>query len=300
MRILLAVDGSASSDRARDLVAALPWHEGGAVRIVSVAPDDLDSSVVSSCQAALDEAEREIRAAHAHLVIEPVLLRGRAASVIVDEADDMAADLVVIGHRGLSRWETTLLGSVATEVVDQASCAVLIARGERLGPVVFGDDRSAHARSAESVVRDWPLFAGLPVTVVTVTEEGYPEPAVVAPAQNETITDYAAAAETLRRSATDKRRSAVDRLREAGFDTIAEVRRGDPARELIACAHEREAGLIVVGTRGQTGPRRLLLGGVARNVTLHAPCSVLVVRGAASGGARWAERGEPELVSAFG
>ena len=40
MRILLAVDGSRSSDRARDLVAALPWQEGGRVRIVSVVPSE--------------------------------------------------------------------------------------------------------------------------------------------------------------------------------------------------------------------------------------------------------------------
>ena len=38
MRILLAIDGSPAADRARDLVAALPWREGGRVRIVSVAP----------------------------------------------------------------------------------------------------------------------------------------------------------------------------------------------------------------------------------------------------------------------
>ena len=37
--------------------------------------------------------------------------------------------------------------------------------------------------------------------------------------------------------------------------------------------------MIIVGTRGQTGLRRLLLGSVARNVLLHAPCSVMVVRG---------------------
>ena len=38
MRILLAVDGSRSAEHATALVAALPWREGGYVRIVSVAP----------------------------------------------------------------------------------------------------------------------------------------------------------------------------------------------------------------------------------------------------------------------
>ena len=34
----------------------------------------------------------------------------------------------------------------------------------------------------------------------------------------------------------------------------------------------------MLGTRGNTGIKRLLLGSVARNVLLHAPCSVLIVR----------------------
>lgn len=303
MRILLAIDGSPSSDKARDLVAALPWREGGLVRIVTVAPDvdDLDASVLGSYEDALETAEREIRSAHAHLVIEPVLVLGRPASVIVDAAAAMGADLIVIGHRGLSRWETILLGSVATEVIDQAPCAVLIARDERLGPVVLGDDGSTHARRAETVVRDWPLFAGLPVTIVTVTDEGYPYVTAVAPPLHaETVAGQGSDSEGQGPAATVAMTSAVDRLREAGIDAVAEERRGDPAHELVACARERGAGLIVVGTRGQTGLRRLLLGSVARNVTLHARCSVLVVRGAASHGGRWAERGEPEMVSAFG
>ena len=43
-------------------------------------------------------------------------------------------------------------------------------------------------------------------------------------------------------------------------------------------ATERSIGTIVIGTRGHTGLARLFLGSVARNVLLHAPCSVLVVR----------------------
>ncbi len=45
MRILLAVDGSRSSDRARDLVAALPSLDGGHLRIVSVVPTETDQQV---------------------------------------------------------------------------------------------------------------------------------------------------------------------------------------------------------------------------------------------------------------
>ena len=91
-------------------------------------------------------------------------------------------------------------------------------------------------------------------------------------------------------------------MRDAGLQATAHVREGDAAHQIIACARERDAGLIVVGTRGQTGLKRLILGSVARNIVLHAPCSVLVVReGARLDGRRIERRTEErEVVSAFG
>ena len=303
MRILLATDGSPAADQARDLVAALPWREGGRVRIVSVAPtrtdllggpwavnilpdaDQLEDEVLRVHRDALEAAEREISSARSDVVIEPVLIRGRAASAIVDEARAMPADLIVVGHRGHGRWESMLLGSVSSEVVDHAPCPVLVARDERLGPVVFADDGSPSARTAEAVLTSWPLFTGLPVTVLTVAEEGFQYAAALAPLlYSEAMAQYADSTQQLERIAREENEAAAGRLREAGFQATGIIRDGDPAHEIVAVAREREAGLIVVGTRGQTGLRRLILGSVARNVLLHAPCSVLVVRELASGG----------------
>jgi nucleotide-binding universal stress UspA family protein len=67
-------------------------------------------------------------------------------------------------------------------------------------------------------------------------------------------------------------------LRRLGVAATSSVREGDPAHEIVEFARERGASIIVLGTRGQTGIARFLLGSVARNVLLHAPCSVLVVR----------------------
>ena len=70
----------------------------------------------------------------------------------------------------------------------------------------------------------------------------------------------------------------VARLTRAGLSASAKVVEGDAATELIRLADEDQAELIVVGTHGRTGLGRLVLGSVARNVMLHASCSVLVVR----------------------
>lgn len=300
MRILLAVDGSRPAERASQLVAALPWREGGHVRIVNVAPDradllgvswmapipldadQIEKDVLRSHREALEAAELEIRSARDDLVIETALLRGRVASCIVREAHNMAADLVVLGHRGHGPWESMLLGSVSAEVVDHAPCPVLVARDERLGPVIFGDDGSPSARAAEAAMIRWPMFTGVPVTVVSVVEQGYPYASALAPVLYlDTMAGYADAMTDHRRVARETCEATAHRLRDAGFEATAEVRDGDAAHELVTCAREHGAGLIVIGTRGMSGLRRLVLGSVARNVLLHAECSVLIVREAA-------------------
>ncbi|HEY2972019.1 MAG TPA: universal stress protein [Pyrinomonadaceae bacterium] len=56
------------------------------------------------------------------------------------------------------------------------------------------------------------------------------------------------------------------------------VRHGDPRSVIIDEATEWQADLIVIGSHGYTGIKRLLLGSVAQSVVSHAPCSVEVVR----------------------
>lgn len=50
------------------------------------------------------------------------------------------------------------------------------------------------------------------------------------------------------------------------------------ADSIVSLAEKEKADLIVIGTRGQSGLKRFLLGSVASGVVAHAHCSVLVVR----------------------
>ncbi len=71
------------------------------------------------------------------------------------------------------------------------------------------------------------------------------------------------------------------RQRALGVQAAGHVRAGDHAGQIIQLAEERDADLIVTGTRGLGGIARLLLGSVARNVLTHARCSVLIMRNGA-------------------
>lgn len=67
-------------------------------------------------------------------------------------------------------------------------------------------------------------------------------------------------------------------LRNAGLRAETRVGEGEPRSGVLDVAAEWHADLIVLGSHGRTGLRRLLLGSVAEAVARHAPCSVLIVR----------------------
>ena len=139
MRILLAIDGSVSSDRAAELVASLPLPPASLVRLVAVhhghavilphslttegrdanGPETSDETDARHRREAIERCERLLE--RPGLTIEGFVLQGRAASAIMDEAGAMEADLIVVGSRGHGTMATMLLGSTAAEVAVQSS-----------------------------------------------------------------------------------------------------------------------------------------------------------------------------------
>jgi nucleotide-binding universal stress UspA family protein len=294
MRILIAVDGSGPSELGRDLAADAHWPDGSSLRVMAaleiggalfgapwyaVAPanvDELEERYVRELEGVV--AETAQRVARPGLVVTSTVLRGRAATSIVDEARRFNADLVVVGSRGHGTLESMLLGSVSAEVVDHAPCPVLVARRPRLRSILLADDGSAGARAAAQKVVGWPVFDGLPVRVVSVAPTSAAwEPSFLTasePTDREAYVErHQAAVEAHQRIADDTAR----RLTGAGRASVTDIRVGDAAHEIVAASRDADVDLIVIGTRGHTGIARLVLGSVARNVVHHARCSVLVV-----------------------
>jgi nucleotide-binding universal stress UspA family protein len=294
MRVLHATDGSAESELAADLIAGIDWPDGTVVRIVcsadagavfiggSLAPavpsssEPLEEELLEDGQQVIEEAAHHLSTTG--VAIERMALLGRAASAIVAEANEWHPDLIVMGSRGHGEIASMLLGSVSSEVVDHAPCPVLIARRPKLTRAVLGHDGSDCALHAESVVAKWPIFARVAIEVIDVGPAGMPWMGTTQSTYAGSVEPYVEAVRATVAADSDLAEAAARRLREAGLRATASVEQGAPATELIRVANERAADLIVVGTRGRTGLRRLLLGSVARNVLHHASCSVLIVR----------------------
>ena len=292
MRILLAYDGSVGAAQAIALAAGVDWPAGSSLRVVSVvepavlqlmpwtmgatAPQALASDALAYVQA--DQTAVVGRLSTPDRVVDAVLARDRPASGLVDQAREFSADLVIVGSRGHGPITSLLLGSVSSEVVDHAHGPVLVARRATLQRVVFATDGSESAAAAEVVLARWPIFAGLPIRVLSVADVVRPWTTGVAPTMYTQVLDaYArdlahAGAEHL-----EIAKASAKRLAEAGRRADAEMRTGDAAAEIIAAARAWGADLVVIGSRGQTGIKRIVMGSVARNVLAAGDTSVLVI-----------------------
>jgi nucleotide-binding universal stress UspA family protein len=293
MRVLLAYDGSAGADEALGLAAGLAWPAGSTIRVVSViepvmlgttGPWDRSSGFSPELDSAISGyAEERSTAAVARLreaghAADGIVVRGRVASALLDEARSGGADLIIVGSRGQGRISSLLLGSVSSEVVDHAPCPVLVARGTSLGSVVFATDGSSAAAAAELRLATWPIFAAVPIHVVSVVDVDLPWTSGIAPtAYTQVLEAQAEELQAARQQHDGQASDAVDRLRAAGLDVRGSVREGDAAAEVVALAADQKADLIVLGSRGRTGLSRLLLGSVARNVLSGSHVSVLIV-----------------------
>jgi len=104
----------------------------------------------------------------------------------------------------------------------------------------------------------------------------------VAPAPPQMAPGYAPELEDQKKPAHELVERIAKELRSAGFKAETAVEIGDIRERIIDAAAEWGADLIVVGSHGQRGIRRFLLGSVAEFVARHAKCSVEIVRTPAS------------------
>jgi len=213
--------------------------------------------------------------AHPHAQTGPVTAR------LIDAAGD--ADLLVVGSRSRNELAAACLGSVSAVVAAHARCPVVVVRGEHLhspGPqrrVVVGTDGSPQNRAAVRFAADVAASAGAPLVVICAWDPSTVDSWMLA-FGDATSPEHHELVEWARRTA----RTALDeataeaRARHPELHVVPEIHRGEASWALTKAA--RDAGLLVVGTRGRGGFASLLLGSVSRALIRGASCPVAVVR----------------------
>ena len=145
MKILLAVDGSPCSDAAVEEVGRRPWPEGSSVKVLSAFElptpptpeawalpinyfEEMDAALRKQAQMIVERALEKLKSRVNKIAIDGQCLPGPPRTVILDEAEDWGADLIVVGSHGYNAWERFLLGSVSQSVVSHAKCSVEVVR----------------------------------------------------------------------------------------------------------------------------------------------------------------------------
>jgi nucleotide-binding universal stress UspA family protein len=92
----------------------------------------LEQAGRQQANAAIERAVEQLHAGQGPAFeIVTTVAHGQAKEMILSEADEWDADLIVLGSHGLKGWERFLLGSVSQAVASHAKCSVEIVRGRQ-------------------------------------------------------------------------------------------------------------------------------------------------------------------------
>jgi nucleotide-binding universal stress UspA family protein len=169
--------------------------------------------------------------------------------LLLDAQSD--ADLVVVGHTGRGHLRSHWMGSTAEWLLHHPTAPLVVVRsGATVRRVLCCADGSVHAARALDAFAVCPFALSAEVSVLTIADGR---------------TDTAAATE-----------GATAALQRCGIEATVEVANGNPTDRIIDHIEERSPDLVVMGTKGLTGWRRLVVGSTAAAVVHHSPGNVLV------------------------
>lgn len=164
---------------------------------------------------------------------------------------DIEADLMVVGLRSGSYLDAKVTGSTTEWLLHHPPAPLVVVRTpDPVRKVLVCADGSDHAVCAMSSFAALPMAAAADVTVVAVDDGRV---------------DVGAALESA---------STTLEGRVSALDTATS--QGTPARAILEVIQRETPDLVVLGTRGLTGWRRLRLGSTAATVVRAAPCNSLV------------------------
>lgn len=304
MNILIATDGSEFSGAALEFVLRFPFPRESNMTVLSVVDDvpmmsaELDALDEAQSKA-LHDANSTLRDdADKLLNIEGNRLRedgwpgttlvrsGEPADEILRVAEEIEADLIVLGSHGTSGVKRFLLGSVSDRVLTYAACSVVIVKQSTGGEVpaavqpgsnaafrvMLAYDNSDAAHKALNLCASLPLEEGSEIRVVSVL------PLITAYRQDirQHLSNIWLQKKHIAQAALEQ---AVRSLQWATPNVSTELRESaHVADEILVAAEEAESDLIVVGCKEKSVIKRFLLGSITHRMARYADCSVWAVR----------------------
>jgi len=278
-KILSGIDGSETSMHALREFLKFSKTENFSITVVSVIPayegdlasmwtDNITASMKKACDVSLAEALKI--AVEEGVPIETICEEGEIYERIIELADAENYDLIVMGKKGMSLIEKAFVGSVTSRVIGYSRQDVLvIPHGAKVSwkNILIATDGSLYGEAAarkaiEIAARYHSEIKALSVVDVTV--------------------EFMLRANEIYESLVAKAKGFTNGIKEkasaAGVKAETLVRDGEVYKVIIDTAKEHQTDMIVMGSLGRTGIKRLLMGSTAERVLGHATFPVLIVK----------------------
>jgi nucleotide-binding universal stress UspA family protein len=275
-KILVCTDGSPDSEGAITAALNLAKTTGSTVFLLEVlfylagyelqAPDTLAPPMVNmELMQAQETAARErlearrAEAAGEGVTLEPRVRTGSSAyEGILEEVGETKPDLVIMGRHGYTGLTRLLMGSVTARVIGHSPCDVLVVPqgvGLDFKRLLVASDGSPFSEAAWTAALSLAKTMGSDLIGVAVATSDRDIPV-----------------------ATKVVRTLEESASQQGITLDTMIPMGRPEEGIVKAADFKGASLIIVGSHGRTGLKRLLMGSVAERVIGDAKCPVLVVK----------------------
>jgi len=270
-KILLATDGSEFSAGAEREAINMARLLGSHLYIMSVVLGFPEEDAIAFQHLIKREEEKansymdpvKSKAVEAGVKCEKILRSGQTPyQEIVDTAEEQQVDLVVMGRHGKRNLMRLLVGASTAEVIGGAHCSVLVTPREAKiegKNILLAVDGSPYSDRATTAATNLAKRLNAPITLLSVV--------------------YSDSKESRCRDAERVVARTNKLLKAEGISVESRIVTGRYAESIVETAQNIGSDLIMVGSHGRTGLKKLLLGSVSERVIGLAPCAVLVVKG---------------------
>ena len=300
MNILLATDGSSSSDMSLQMIKALRLPSHTEYRITTVIPEytflegqTIEKVIKSDKDREMVHRTREEKALK--ILEKPTemlktissnvktsIRTGNPAIEIITEASDIKADMVVIGAKGSSSIRSLSLGRTAERVMRHSDTSVLLVREDpiSINRVIIACDGSAYTDNMCKFLIDLPMPKQAEIYIMTSLRSYAPFKT------GGTTFEFEMGQEILEKIQKGEEISARKFLKmhkkkfeEKGYTTRQRIFKGHPAEGIITHSEEEiDPNIIVIGAKGLSHRSTYLLGSVTKDAARASKHSVLIYR----------------------
>jgi len=221
------------------------------------------------------EDERE-RFAGQGADVSQAFVDGVPAEALAKTAEELGADLLIVGSRGQSAFRRFLLGSTAEAVVRRSRGTVLVARGDAPSDGAYQNilcpvDDSERTSSCLQAARALCAPGG---RVVLFHSWSLPGTGGLIAALSDEWTQLRKALED---SVVQRGHEMVEKYQAPEWQLSFSHRQGQPSKAIQEALEGGDFDLVVMGSHGRHGVARWALGSVAEMTVRHSDCSVAVV-----------------------